>query len=191
MREAAEGLAARGWEVDVLTSCARTTTPGATSTRRGHQPREPDPPAVPGDPAGGPRNGTPSAGASWLGLPLSYDDQCRWNQRHAPGPALFRYLLEHAERYQPSSPRRTCRGSPSPVSTSPRNGPCSCRACTTSPTPTWISSGVVVLRHGDAGPRQTCLGGAEGPAPLVLGLGEEPERRRVWRASPRKRSRWA
>src|SRR3982074_910431 len=100
MREAAEGLAARGWEVDVLTTCARDhytwrnedpvggTHPGNLPPRRFPA----IPPAVEERHALGRR--------ILLGLPLSYDDQCRWINATLRVPALFRYLLEHAERYQ-------------------------------------------------------------------------------------------
>lgn len=100
MREAAEGLAARGWDVDVLTTCARdhytwrneypagiTKLPGLTLRRF---------PVVPPDvelrDALGRR--------ILLGLPLSYDDQCRWLNATLRVPTLFRYLLEHAGDYK-------------------------------------------------------------------------------------------
>ncbi|MEA2589123.1 MAG: hypothetical protein QOH66_2050, partial [Actinomycetota bacterium] len=100
MREAAEGLAARGWEVDVLTTCARDhytwrNEYPAGVTRLGNLTlrRFPAiPPAVEERDALGRR--------ILLGLPLSYDDQCRWINATLRVPALFRYLLEHAERYQ-------------------------------------------------------------------------------------------
>jgi glycosyltransferase involved in cell wall biosynthesis len=100
MREAAVGLAGRGWEVDVLTTCARDhytwrneypagiTHLGGVTLRRFPA----IPPAVEERDALGRR--------ILLGLPLSYDDQCRWINATLRVPALFRYLLEHADRYQ-------------------------------------------------------------------------------------------
>src|SRR2546421_691092 len=100
MREAAVGLAGRGWEVDVLTTCARdhytwrneypagVTQLGNLTLRRFPA----IPPAVEERDALGRR--------ILLGLPLSYDDQCRWINATLRVPALFRYLLEHADRYQ-------------------------------------------------------------------------------------------
>jgi glycosyltransferase involved in cell wall biosynthesis len=100
MREAAEGFAARGWEVDVLTTCARdhytwrneypvgiSHTGGLTLRRFPVVP-----PAIEERDALGRR--------ILLGLPLSYDDQCRWINATLRVPALFRYLMEHADRYQ-------------------------------------------------------------------------------------------
>ena len=104
MREAAEGLAARGWDVDVLTTCARdhytwrneyppgvskgvSKLPGLTLRRFPVVP-----PAVEERDALGRR--------ILLGLPLSYEDQCRWLNATLRVPALFRYLLEHAGDYQ-------------------------------------------------------------------------------------------
>src|SRR5438132_7774559 len=81
MREAAEGLAARGWDVDVLTTCARdhytwrNEYPPGVSTGVSKLPgltlrRFPVvPPAVEERDALGRR--------ILLGLPLSYEDQCR------------------------------------------------------------------------------------------------------------------
>src|SRR5437762_1489050 len=100
MREAAAGLAGRGWEVDVLTTCARdhytwrneypagVTHLGGLTLRRF--------PAI--SPAVEERDAL--GRRILLGLPLSYDDQCRWINATLRVPALFRYLLEHAERYQ-------------------------------------------------------------------------------------------
>src|SRR5437764_12309144 len=100
MREAAAGLAGRGWEVDVLTTCARdhytwrneypagVTALGGLTLRRFPA----IPPAVEERDALGRR--------ILLGLPVSYDDQCRWINATLRVPALFRYLLEHADRYQ-------------------------------------------------------------------------------------------
>ncbi len=100
MREAAEGLAARGWNVDVLTTCARdhytwrneypagVSHVGGLTLRRFRV----VPPAVAERDALGRR--------ILLGLPLSYDDQCRWINATLRVPALFRYLMEHAAGYQ-------------------------------------------------------------------------------------------
>lgn len=100
MREAAEGLAARGWEVEVLTTCARdhftwkNVYPAGTSRVAGVTLRRfpAVPPAVEQRDALGRR--------ILLGLPLSYDDQCRWINATLRVPALFRYLTEHACRYR-------------------------------------------------------------------------------------------
>ncbi|MFN2591421.1 MAG: glycosyltransferase family 4 protein [Candidatus Dormibacteria bacterium] len=100
MREAAAGLAERGWDVDVLTTCARDHytwrneyPPGVTHLGRLTLRRFPAiPPAVEERDALGRR--------ILLGLPLSYDDQCRWINATLRVPTLFRYLMEHAGRYQ-------------------------------------------------------------------------------------------
>ena len=100
MREAAEGLAARGWQVDVLTTCARdhytwrNEYPAGVSLLSGLTLRRfpTIPPAVRERDALGRR--------ILLGLPLSYDDQCRWINATLRVPALFRYLMEHASEYQ-------------------------------------------------------------------------------------------
>ncbi|TMK52840.1 MAG: glycosyltransferase family 4 protein [Actinobacteria bacterium] len=104
MREAASGLAGRGWEVDVLTTCARdhytwrNEYPAGITHLEGKSGgltlrRFPAiPPAVEERDALGRR--------ILLGLPLSYDDQCRWINATLRVPALFRYFLEHADRYQ-------------------------------------------------------------------------------------------
>ncbi|MGH2718996.1 MAG: glycosyltransferase family 4 protein [Actinomycetota bacterium] len=100
MREAAEGLAARGWEVEVLTTCARdhftwkNVYPAGTSRMAGLTLRRfpAVPPAVEQRDALGRR--------ILLGLPLSYDDQCRWINATLRVPALFRFLAEHAHRYR-------------------------------------------------------------------------------------------
>src|SRR5215471_10509627 len=78
MREAAAGLAGRGWDVDVLTTCARDHytwrndyPPGVAQVGGVTLLRFPAiPPAVEERDALGRR--------ILLGLPLSYDDQCRW-----------------------------------------------------------------------------------------------------------------
>ncbi|HLI55591.1 MAG TPA: glycosyltransferase family 4 protein [Actinomycetota bacterium] len=100
MREAAEGLASRGWEVEVLTTCARdhytwkNVYPAGEHRSAGLTVRRF--PAVPPDlelrDALGRR--------ILLGLPLSYDDQCRWINATLRVPALFRYLTENAGRYR-------------------------------------------------------------------------------------------
>src|SRR2546425_11211071 len=104
MREAAVGLAGRGWGVDVLTTCARdhytwrNEYPAGITHLEGKRGgltlrRFPAiPPAVEERDALGRR--------ILLGLPLSYDDQCRGINATLRVPALFRYLLEHGDRYQ-------------------------------------------------------------------------------------------
>jgi glycosyltransferase involved in cell wall biosynthesis len=100
MREAAEGLAARGWEVEVLTTCAKdhytwkNVYPAGVSRSGGLTLRRfpAVPPALEERDALGRR--------ILLGLPLSYDDQCRWINATLRVPALFRYLTEHAARYR-------------------------------------------------------------------------------------------
>ena len=100
MREAAEGLAERGWEVEILTTCAWDHYSWANQY---------------------PEGVTRSAGVTvrrfptegpWvserdrlgrrivLGLPLSYDDQCRWINATLRVPGLFKHLLAHAAGYQ-------------------------------------------------------------------------------------------
>lgn len=100
MREAAEGLAARGWDVEILTTCARdhytwrnvypegVTEVGGVTLRRFPA----VPPAIEERDALGRR--------ILLGLPLSYDDQCRWINATLRVPGLFRYLVAHAGEYQ-------------------------------------------------------------------------------------------
>jgi glycosyltransferase involved in cell wall biosynthesis len=100
MREAAEGLAARGYDVEVLTTCARdhytwrnvypegVTRTGGLTLRRFPA----VPPALEARDALGRR--------ILLGLPLSYDDQCRWINATLRVPALFSYLMGNATRYQ-------------------------------------------------------------------------------------------
>src|SRR5437660_12676523 len=94
MREAAAGLAGRGWEVDVLTTCARDHytwrneypagithlegTSGGLTLRR----LPAIPPPVEERDALGRR--------ILLGLPLSYADQCRRINATLPVPAPFR-----------------------------------------------------------------------------------------------------
>lgn len=100
MREAAEGLAARGWDVDVLTTCARDHytwrneyPPGVTFTSGLTLRRFPTiPPDVELRDLLGRR--------IMLGLPLSYEDQCRWINAVLRVPGLFRHLMEHAGDYQ-------------------------------------------------------------------------------------------
>src|SRR5437660_1115421 len=100
MREAAEGLAARGWEVDVLTTCARDHytwrneyPAGVTHLGKLTLRRFPAiPPAVEERDALGRR--------ILLGLPLSYDDQCRWINATLRVPSLFHHLLVHAAGYR-------------------------------------------------------------------------------------------
>jgi glycosyltransferase involved in cell wall biosynthesis len=99
MREAAEGLAARGWDVEILTTCARdhytwrnvypegVTRVGDVTLRRFPALA----PAIQERDALGRR--------ILLGLPLSYDDQCRWINATLRVPGLFKYLVAHACEY--------------------------------------------------------------------------------------------
>lgn len=99
MREAAEGLAGRGWDVEILTTCARDHYTWANAypegvTRRGDVTvrRFPTvPPAIEERDLFGRR--------ILLGLPLSYDDQCRWINATLRVPGLFKYLVAHAGEY--------------------------------------------------------------------------------------------
>lgn len=100
MREAAEGLARRGWDVEILTTCARdhytwrneyppgVSRVGGLTLRRF--------PAV-----------APAVDERDLfgrriqrNLPLSLDDQCRWINASMRAPDLFGYLLRNVDRYR-------------------------------------------------------------------------------------------
>lgn len=100
LREAAEGLAARGWEIEVLTTCARdhytwrNVYPEGVSRTAGLTLRR--------FPAGAPAVEERDALGRriLLGLPLSYVDQCRWINATLRVPGLFRHLLERAGDYR-------------------------------------------------------------------------------------------
>ncbi|GAC1365054.1 MAG: glycosyltransferase family 4 protein [Actinomycetota bacterium] len=100
MREAAEGLAARGWQVDILTTCVRDHytwrneyAPGVSRVGALNLHRFPAvPPAVQERYVFGRR--------ILHNLPLSYDDQCRWINASMRAPELFRHLLAHARDYR-------------------------------------------------------------------------------------------
>jgi glycosyltransferase involved in cell wall biosynthesis len=100
MREAAMGLAERGWDVEVLTTCAwdhytwRNHYPPGTTRVDGLTLRRfpVEPPAIEQRDALGRR--------ILLGLPMSYDDQCRWINATLRVPDLFQYLLAHAGEYR-------------------------------------------------------------------------------------------
>src|SRR5690242_12570475 len=101
MRELAHELAGRGWEVDVLTTCARdhftwenvypagVAEDGKVTVRRF--------PAV---------ISTPRAERAQLngkivtGQPLTLVEQERWMNDDVRIPELFHYLLDHSERYR-------------------------------------------------------------------------------------------
>ena len=100
MREAAAGLAQRGWEVEILTTCARdhytwrNEYPPGVSQVDGMTVRRF--PAVAPDVAERDVFGK----RIQQGLPLSFDDQCRWINASMRAPDLFGYLRRHADRYR-------------------------------------------------------------------------------------------
>jgi glycosyltransferase involved in cell wall biosynthesis len=101
MREMAVGLARRGWDVDVLTTCARNHftwenefEPGVenldgVTVRRF--------PAVISTPR---RERAEFNAAIVAGAPLTIEQQHRWMNDDVRVPELFHYLLEEAERYR-------------------------------------------------------------------------------------------
>ena len=100
MREAAHGLAARGWDVEVLTTCARdhytwrneypegTTTDGGIVVRRfpivGSKPR---------------RSRARIEGRIQSGAPVSLDEQLAWIDELFRVPGLFHHLVVHSDEY--------------------------------------------------------------------------------------------
>lgn len=100
MREAAHGLAARGWDVEVLTTCARdhytwrneyppgTTTDGAVVVHRfnveGSKPK---------------RWRSRIEARIQSGQPVSLADQLKWLDGLFRVPALFHHLVVNADRY--------------------------------------------------------------------------------------------
>jgi glycosyltransferase involved in cell wall biosynthesis len=100
MREAAHGLAARGWDVEVLTTCARnhytwrneypagTTTDGAVVVHRFAVER----------PAAGHTHDRIEERIQ-TGAPVSPADQLTWLDTLFRVPDLFRHLVVHADRY--------------------------------------------------------------------------------------------
>ncbi len=101
MREAAHGLAERGWSVEVLTTCARdhyrwrNEYPASTAVVDGVTVRR-FPVIEPSD----------SAEHRWrqrrieLGEPLSYREQFAWINGSFRSPALFDHLLRHRREYR-------------------------------------------------------------------------------------------
>jgi glycosyltransferase involved in cell wall biosynthesis len=100
MREAAHGLAARGWDVEVLTTCARdhytwrneypegTTTDDGIVVRRfpivGSKPR---------------RSRARIEGRIQSGAPVSLDEQLAWIDELFRVPGLFHHLVVHSDQY--------------------------------------------------------------------------------------------
>lgn len=101
LREAAHGLAGRGWEVEVLTTCARSHytwqnayppgsfADGAVTVRRFPTVHDGDKLAR-----------DTIEGRIQLGLPVSADDQRVWLNGHFRVPELFHHLLRHAGDYR-------------------------------------------------------------------------------------------
>jgi glycosyltransferase involved in cell wall biosynthesis len=100
MREAAHGLAARGWDVELLTTCARdhytwrnefpagTTTDGAVTVHR-----------FPVEGAKPKRSRTRIEARIQQGAPVSLADQLTWLDGLFRVPALFHHLVVNADRY--------------------------------------------------------------------------------------------
>jgi glycosyltransferase involved in cell wall biosynthesis len=100
MREAAHGLAARGWDIDLLTTCARDHytwsneyEPGATEIDGVNVHR------FPVEAGTGDRVHTQIAANIHYGLRLSMDDQRQWLDGLFRVPALFHHLVVNADSY--------------------------------------------------------------------------------------------
>jgi glycosyltransferase involved in cell wall biosynthesis len=101
MREMAIGLAARGWDVDVLTTCARDHftwenefPPGVESLEGVTVHRFP---AVVSTPR---RERGDFAAQIVAGVPLTIEQQHRWMNDDVRVPEMFHYLLDEAEHYR-------------------------------------------------------------------------------------------
>ena len=99
IRETAEGLAARGWEVEILTTCARDHFTWANEfpagvEEHGKLRRAPVP-----DRArhAARRNGRRSKPRSCAASSVSLDEQQRWMNDDLRVPELYHYLLRHAD----------------------------------------------------------------------------------------------
>ncbi|HZU76733.1 MAG TPA: glycosyltransferase [Dehalococcoidia bacterium] len=98
LREAALGLHARGWNVEVLTTTAENlysfapSLPAGMSSDEGVPVRRFD--IVP------PNRGDDSIGHQlWAGARLSQAEELRWMNTGARSPGLFEHVLEHADQY--------------------------------------------------------------------------------------------